>query len=137
MTLAITSIGDNGQAPGIAAEVYVPDQLIAGNAKIVTDTVTLGAGTLQRGAVLGKITASGNYILSVKSASDGSQNPVAVLADVADASGGAVQCPVYLTGELNGNALIFDASWTLASLKDALRPLGIFVKNAVSAADPT
>jgi hypothetical protein len=137
MTLATTSIGDNGQAPGIAAEVYLPDQLIAGNQKIVTDTVTLGAGTLPRGSVLGKITASGNYILSVKTAGDGSQNPVAVLADVADASGGAVQCGVYLTGELNGNALNFDASWTLAGLKDALRPLGIFVKSAVSAADPT
>jgi len=137
MSLATTSIGDNQQYPGIAAEVYLPDQLVAGNQKIVTDTVTLGAGTLPRGSVLGQITATGNYILSVKSANDGSQNPAAVLADASDASGGAVQCGVYLTGELNGNALNFDASWTLAALKTALRPLGIFVKNAVSAADPS
>lgn len=137
MTLAISSIGDNGQAPGIGAEVYLPDQLVAGNQKIVTDTVTLASGTLPRGSVLGKVTASGNYVLSVATANDGSQNPVAVLADAADASGGAVQCGVYLTGELNGNALNFDATWSVATLKPALRPLGIFVKNAVSAADPT
>lgn len=137
MTLATTSIGDNPQTPGIAAEIYLPDQLVAGNQKIVTDTVTLGAGTLPRGSVLGQITASGNYVLSVKTAADGSQNPVAVLADAADASGGPVLCGVYLTGELNGNALNFDASWTQATLKPALRPLGIFVKNAVSAADPS
>ena len=137
MTLATTSIGDNSQVPGIAAEVYLPDQLIAGNQKIVTDTVTLGTGTLPRGSVLGKITAGGNYILSVKTATDGSQTPAAVLADTADASGGAVQCGVYLTGEYNGSALNFDVSWTLVTLKDALRPMGIFVKNAVSAAEPT
>lgn len=137
MTLATTSIGDNSQTPGISAEIYLPDQLVAGNQKIVTDTVTLGAGTLPRGSVLGQITASGNYILSVKTAVDGSQNPSAVLADAADASGGAVLCGVYLTGELNANALNFDASWTASTLKPALRPQGIFVKNAVSAADPS
>jgi len=137
MTLATTSIGDIPQYPGIAAEVYLPDQLIAGNQKIVSDTVTLGAGTLPRGSVLGQITASGSYILSVKTANDGSQNPAAVLADASDASAGPVLCGVYLTGELNGNALNFDASWTVTTLKAALRPQGIFVKNAVSAADPT
>lgn len=137
MTLATTSIGENSQTPGIAAEVFLPDQLVAGNQKIVTDTVTLGAGTLPRGSVLGQITATGNFILSVKTANDGSQNPAAVLADAADASGGPTLCGVYLTGELNGNALNFDVSWTLAALKAALRPLGIFVKNAVSAADPS
>ena len=137
MTLATTSIGENSQTPGVAAEIFLPDQLVAGNQKIVTDTVTLGAGTLPRGAVLGQITASGNFVLSVKTAADGSQNPIAVLADGADASAGAVLCGVYLTGELNANALTFDASWTAATLKPALRPLGIFLKSVVSAADPT
>ncbi len=137
MSLTVTSVGDNPQTPGINAEIYNPDQLIAGNQKIVTDTVTIGAGTLARGTVLGKVTASGNYIQSVAGAADGSQNPVAILADAADASGGAVQAGVYLTGEFNANALTFDASWTVATLKAALRPLGIFLKNAVSAADPT
>lgn len=137
MTLATSSIGDNAQVPGISAEVYLPDQLIAGNMKLVTDTVTLGAGTLPRGSVLGKVTATGNYALSVATANDGSQTPVAILTDAADASGGAVQCGVYLTGEFNGNAMNFDASWTLAGLKAALRSLSIFVKTAVSAADPS
>ena len=137
MTLATSSIGDNSQVPGVAAEIFLPDQLIAGNQKIVSDTVVLGAGNLPRGAVLGQITASGNFILSVKTAVDGSQNANAVLADATDASAGPVNCGVYLTGELNGNALTFDASWTTATLKPVLRPLGIFIKNAVSAADPT
>lgn len=137
MTLTVNSIGDNPQQPGIAAETFIPDQLIAGNLQLVTDTVTLGAGTLARGAVLGQITTSGNYILSVKTASDGSQVPAAILADTADASGGAVFAPVYLMGEFNSNAISFDASWTVAALKAAMRSFSIFLKTCVSAADPT
>ena len=87
--------------------------------------------------VLGQVTASGDYIESVATAADGSQNPVAILADYADASGGAVIAPIYLTGEFNQDKLVFDASWTVATLQPKLRPLSIFLKSFVSAADPT
>src|SRR4051812_38505842 len=105
MALSTLNVGDAGQTPGISAEIYNPDQLIAGNQKIVSDSVTLGAGNLQRGAVLGQITASGNFINCVKTAVDGSQNPVAILADATDATGGAVNTGVYYTGEFNTNAM--------------------------------
>lgn len=137
MTLTAANVGDNLQAPGMSSEIYNPDQLIAGNLKIVSDTVTLGAGTLVRGTVLGQITASGSYIVCVKAAADGSQVPAAILADGADASAGPIPAGVYLTGEFNTNALTFDPSWTAAQLKVALRSQTIFLKNAVSAADPT
>lgn len=137
MPLATTNVGANPQTPGAVAQVYIPDQLFAGHLKPVTDAITLGAGNLQRGAVLGQVTATGNYILSVKTANDGSQIPSAILADAADATGGAVAAGAYLTGEFNVNALIFDASWTAATLKAAARSLSIFVKNVVGASDPT
>ncbi|SDH05889.1 MULTISPECIES: head decoration protein [unclassified Duganella] len=137
MPLATTNVGANPQAPGAVAQVYVPDQLFAGHLKPVTDAIVLGAGNLQRGAVLGQVTATGNYILCVKTANDGSQIPSAILADAADASGGAVPAGAYLTGEFNVNALIFDASWTATQVKAAARSLSIFVKNVVGAADPT
>ncbi|HQT79772.1 MAG TPA: head decoration protein [Rhodopila sp.] len=137
MTLTVNPIGDNPQTPGIYAETYLPDQLIAGRFPLVTGNVTLGAGTLQRGAVLGQVTATGNYILSVATAADGSQTPKAILADYADASGGAVTAPVYLTGEFNANKLVFDASWTIATLTPVLRALSMFVKTSVNATDPT
>lgn len=224
MALVVNGIADNPQQPGVTAETYTPDQLIAGNLKLVTTGITLGAGTLNRGTVLGqqtlgaataaagantgngtisavtvqpnaklgayKLTAisatdfevvgptgnrlaeastgvaytdqigftitagatafvagdsftvtiaagSGNYVESVKTATDGSQNPVAILADYADASGGAVATGAYLMGEFNANYLTYDASWTVAALTSALRPLGIFLKSSVSAADPT
>jgi hypothetical protein len=225
MTLSVVSISENSQQPGIYAETFIPDQLIAGSLKLVTQPVNVGA-LLPRGSVLGQQTtssinvaagssnhgngtvgslslgatetfgafaltalsatsfsvtdpegnalpnatvgtpyanaeinftitaggtafaagdtftltaleATGNYILSVKTASDGSQVPSAILATstnnvtTAPALAGA-----YVMGEFNQNAINFDPSWTLPQLQAALRPYGIFLKSSVSAADP-
>ncbi|RDU99225.1 head decoration protein [Trinickia dinghuensis] len=226
MTLSVSAIGENPQVPGITAETFIPDQLIAGNLKLVSEQIQLMSGTLTRGAVLGQqtddsinvsagaanvgngsvgslvigappiygafvltaksatdfgvvdpegnvlpdatvgttyteaeigfkitaggtvfaagdtftlnvIEASGNYILSVKTASDGSQTPKAILATSTDASGTPQTAGAYVLGEFNGNAISFDTSWTLPALRTALRAFGIFIKSSVSAADPS
>ena len=80
--------------------------------------------------------ATGGFITCVKTAVDGSQNPVAILADDADASAGPVTTGGYVMGEFNGNALTFDASWTLAQLVSAARAAGIFIKASVPSASP-
>lgn len=134
MSIPTTNVGANPQVPGATAQVFIPDQLIAGNMKIVTDTITLGAGKLPRGAVLGQVTASGAYILSVKTANDGSQVPSAILAESTDATAGPVGTAGYLGGEFNASALTIDATWNVGAVKTALRTAGIFVKSAISAA---
>lgn len=225
MALNISSIGENPQQPGLTAETFIPDQLIAGNLKLVTQQIRLASGTLVRGAILGqktddsttvtagatntgngtvgsltlgdtpvygvftltatsatnfsvvdpegnalanltvgtaytsasinlKITAggtafvagdtfaieaveaTGDYILSVKTASDGSQTPTAVLVSSTDASVSPQDAGAYVLGEFNENAITFDPSWTLGALRTALRAYGIFLKSSVSAADP-
>lgn len=80
--------------------------------------------------------AVGTYIECVKTASDGSQVPVAVLADYADASAGPVTTGAYVAGEFNANALTYDASWTLPALVSALRAYSLFVKSAGPSASP-
>lgn len=138
MSLTVNSVGGNPQVPGIAADAFIPDQLIAGTHQVVTDTVTVVSGqVVQRGAVLGQITASGKYALATSGASDGSQNPSVIAADNIDASQGDVLGGVYIAGEFNGNALTLGSGITLAAAKAAFRPLSIYVKTAVSAADPT
>lgn len=232
MTLNVTNIGDNPQQPSISAEAFIPDQLIAGNLKLVTSTITLtGAAALSRGAVLGKTVTAGTanavaggsntgngamgaitlggeakpgvytlkitkaaanagdfevldpagqsigvgtvavafagthlnftladgatdfavgdtfaitvtptaekYKLSAIAATDGSDVPCAILADAADPSGGDVSSPIYEMGEFNSNALSFGTGMTAALAKPHLRRVGIFLKDAVSAADPT
>jgi hypothetical protein len=224
MTLSISTIGENPQQPGIQAETFVPDQLIAGNLKLVTQQIQTSQ-LLPRGSVLGQqttssidvtpgtntgtgtvgslslgttetfgafqlkalsatsfsvtdpegnalpnatvgtayanaeinftitaggtafvagdsftlnaIEATGNYILSVKTASDGSQVPSAILAtSTNNLTAGPATAGAYVMGEFNQNAINFDPSWTLPALQAALRPYGIFLKSSVSAADP-
>ena len=125
--------GQNQFAPGMKSSLFVPDQLIAGTLQLVTDSGTITGGSFKRGTVLGMITASGKYTKSVKTAADGSQNPVAILVDNVDASTADQNGGLYLMGEFNQNRIIFDNSWTVPGLKAALRPLSIFLKDSIQA----
>ena len=58
MTLPVNPVGNSPQQPGIRADVFVPDQLIAGGLQIVSQPIILAAGKLPRGAVLGMIASS-------------------------------------------------------------------------------
>jgi hypothetical protein len=146
MTLSVTSIGDNPQIPGSAAETYIPDQLIAGDFKLVTDNVILASGVIYtRGAIIGVTTSTGLGTISKATATDGSQNPIGVLATFTDLTATGPQgvingnAGIYLTGEFNQNVIgpLLDPSWTLTTIKPVLRALSIFLKAAVSASDPT
>lgn len=113
---------------------FVPDNLFAGDFPAATDTVTIAAGQkLVRGAVLGAITANSKHVLSLAAAEDGSEEPVAILAEDIDATGADAKAPVYLTGQVNSRALTLGTGHTVASVKKALRPLSIFVKETVGA----
>ncbi|HEX3809601.1 MAG TPA: head decoration protein [Rhizomicrobium sp.] len=235
MALNPTAVGDNAFGPSALAETYLPDQLIAGNLKLVTQaqaTIT-GAAAYARGTVMGRASAgaatsaaksggntgtgtctvdgttpvlgnaqegiyqarcitaatnsgtfrvtdpkgdhvgdvvvgtaftdqikfviadggtdfavgdgfditvslsAGKFKKAAKTATDGSQVPYAILVDDVDATSADQNGGLYLTGEFNANKLIYDNSYTLDDLSAAFRSLGIFIKSAVSAADPT
>ena len=78
----------------------------------------------------------GEFILSVRTASDGSQNPKAILVMDSDASAGPIRAGGYFMGEFNLRAVNYDSSWTLQQLMAAL-PAGLILKSSVSAADPS
>ena len=123
------------QYPHQAIETYTPDNLVAGVTQLVSETGTLAAGqALPRGALIGRITASGKFTLSLAAATDGSQNPYGILLDDYDATAGDLAgAGVYVKGEFNPNAMTFGAGQTPAGLHDALRTLGIFLKPVVPA----
>lgn len=126
--------GQNQFAPGMKSSVFVPDQLISGPLQIVTDSVTIAiSGVLKRGTVLGTITATGLYTPSKKDATDGSENPSAILVDDVDTTTASQVGGVYLMGEFNQHRLIFDNTWTVAELKAAFRPLAIFLRDSIQA----
>lgn len=117
--------------------MYDPTSLRAGgHLRDRQITVASGANAsgafLKRGTVLGRVTATDKYVLSVKTANDGSQVPAAVLAFDIDASAADVVCSGYDDGEFVAEKMTFDASWTAATLEAALRAAGskIYVRSA-------
>lgn len=106
------------------------DGLIAGEQPVISKKKTLVSGqNLTRGAVLGRITTGGKYTLSASAAADGSQTPLAVLAEDCDASGGDKECLVYERGDFNAAKLTFGTghSATTTATLDALRDVNINV----------
>lgn len=117
------------------SEVFTPDNLIAGTTQTVCDIVTIASGaSLKRGAVLGRVTATGKYKLSASAAVDGSQTPSVILADDVDATSADVtNVAVYIKGEFASNALFFGVGHSATTVKDALRDAGICIKTTVKA----
>jgi hypothetical protein len=116
-------------ASGVTSQgTYTPENLIAGEFPRITRKVIVATGAnLVAGSVLGKITASGKYLLSASAAVDGSQTPEAVLAEDASAAAADVQAVAIFTGEINELALTLGAGHTLASIRDGLRNKSIFL----------
>ena len=114
---------------------FTPDRLIAGNAaQLVSRSITLISGqNLSRGAVLGKITASGKYNLSLSAAVDGSQTPDLILAVDTDASAGDAVTIAYSRGDFDERAVTLGTAHTADSIRETLRGKGIVLVPTVSA----
>lgn len=119
-----------GATPEFKTEgTLIPDNLVAGHSNLVEERVTLASGqNLTRGALLGQITAGGNFVHSLSASSDGSEAPQAILIQDTDASGGDVEVMVYVHGEFNENAVVFGTGHTADSVRAALRARGIYLK---------
>ncbi|OUM71463.1 head decoration protein [Pseudomonas caspiana] len=110
-------------------QTYTPDQLSAGAFPVMIDTGVIASGQkLNRGAVLGRVTGSGEYLLCKAAATDGSKVPVAILDQSTDTTKGALVAPIRLTGEVLASQLSLGEGLTLAQAKAALRPLCLFVR---------
>lgn len=118
------------------SEVYTYDNLMASDDYETVSGTLISGQNLKRGSLLGKITASGKYTLSISTASDGSQNPDAILVKDTDASGGDATCEVYVGGEFNTNAMTFGSGITAAASFDGLRQKGIVLKSALQTPAP-
>ena len=124
-------MSNHGIASGFTDEGRItPQNLIAGEFPRVGRMMTItGSGSLMAGAVLGKITADGHYCLSDATATDGSEQPDAILGQDVDLSQGQAQGLVYLTGEFNPQALTLGNDHTLATIAIAFRTRSIFLRD--------
>jgi len=109
-----------------SSAAFTPDRLIAGEDEILSRKVTIASGqNLVRGALLGKITSGGKYILSLSGASDGSQTPDAILAEDTDATSADKEAMAYFAGRFNEDAMTIGSAHTAASVREGLRQKGI------------
>lgn len=86
--------------------------------------------TYEIGTVLGKVTATGKYVISKSDAVDGSEVPVAIVVEKASLTAATdVTVVVFVRGPLSvaKGALILDATWTGSEqdVYDAFEALGI------------
>jgi hypothetical protein len=118
----------NVNASGVNAEgTYTPDKLC--DRDTIQRKATIDAGNLARGSLLGKITATGKYILSLAAASDGSEVPDAVLLEPVDATGGDKEAAIAIKGRFAIQGMTIGAGHTAASVDSALRDKGIYLEN--------
>lgn len=100
----------------------------------VTEGATLLSGqNLTKGAVLGRISASGKLKLADGASVDGSQTPFAILLEDCDATAGDKGCPILLSGVVNEDELVFGGTLTASGVKSTLRDAGIFLKTVIGA----
>jgi hypothetical protein len=113
---------------------YSPDNLVAGEYDdLVGEKITVISGqNLVRGSVIGKITASGKYNLSLSAAADGSQTPDLILAEDCNATSGDKTAIAYSRGDFNAQKLTIGTGHTIASIKEGLRVKNIILINSVA-----
>jgi len=112
---------------------YTPDRLVLGGKPVAQKVTILTGQNLLRGAVLGKITVTGEYILSLSAAVDGSQTPDAILAQPINATAADKEALAYFTGEFNDAAIILGTAHTVATVWEGLRAKGIILIPVVAA----
>lgn len=106
----------------MTTETIIPGDLLIGDYPVMTVPVTVAAGAdLTRGAVLGRVSASGKYALSASAASDGSQTPLLVLAVDAAAASADVAAVAYASAALDSAKLSFGAGHSAATVEAAFR----------------
>jgi hypothetical protein len=97
------------------------------------ETVTVAAGRLDPGTVLGRITVGGKYAAHDPEATDGTETAVAVLWGKADASGGDAPAVALVRGPaiVNRHDLVFAGApgeAAIAAAHAALAAAGIIVR---------
>lgn len=101
---------------------------IIGGFPLVTKAITLLAGQVYpKGAVLGRITATGKYTLVDNSKNTGEETARYILSAEVDATAADAPGIGYVTGEFNEDALTFGGDDTADDHRDALEARSIFL----------
>lgn len=102
--------------------------------QITQNFVLTGNVSYAVGEVLGQVTSSGKLVKSIDTATDGSQNPIAVLLHAVDLTGGSDDKADVMVAcdKVDLNDLVYGGTWTRDTLTKALRSAGIYAEGSLS-----
>lgn len=104
------------------------DNLIYHGTDLISESYPIAQGTkFERGAVLGRVTATGEVKLSVVGAGDGSEVPFGIAGNSQE---GTERATVYTRGSFNSRAISLGSGHSVESIRDGLRDLGIYLLEA-------
>ncbi|MFC4699384.1 head decoration protein [Glaciecola siphonariae] len=100
----------------MTTETYNYDDVTTGSDQIATTLVTVSSGqNLAKYTPIGQVTSTGEFVASVRTATNGSQNPVYITAQAVDATGGDTAAQVFKAGTFDPEMLAWDASHNAVS----------------------
>ena len=111
---------------------HVADGLEIGDYPIITqaNVTVLSGEDLARGCVVGAQTSGGKYIACAHDASDGSEDPVAILVEDIDASlGDITTAMIYTSGQFDSNKLTFGGTSDIDDLKALMIKNNLYTKD--------
>lgn len=95
--------------PEIITDTFNYDNLLAGGDFTVLEIGTVDETVeVKRGTVLGRVSATKNFKVCKDANGDGSEKPVAILAEDLPAGAQNKDKYIYLAGNFNSSAVIFD-----------------------------
>ena len=95
--------------PSIESDTFNYDNLLAGGDFTVLEIGTVDETVeVKRGTVLGRVSATKNFKICKDANGDGSEKPVAILAEDLPAGAQNKDKYIYLAGNFNSSAVIFD-----------------------------
>lgn len=109
----------------------IPDKLFDRNTRRRKHTIASGEGILDRGTLLGKVTATGKWRKSLAASNDGSEEPRGILLHSVDATAADVEAIVARSGDFAIQGVIFGAGHTAASVDDKLIDRAIYLEYVV------
>lgn len=88
------------------------EELFAGSGEVRTMPVVFASGAdIAKHSVVGRVTASGKFVLCDLTAVDGSQTPVGIAAESAGAATADANGSIYVSGDFNIEQLVWDTSF--------------------------
>ena len=113
--------------------LYVPENAIVGTMPVYSEPETFASGALVAArTVVGRVTATKKLVKAVKTATDGSQNPIGIAVQAVDASTADAVGPVYKAGVFDPTKLVIDPSFTAEDVRLAFEGRPLFIRTPLS-----